>query len=126
MTGPRLYNSESPEAQQARLIAKRKKRVKEVHRVRRNRIIAIFLLVIVILGYGLFRNKAYVNELESQKSSYQTKLEQLEKEKKELKNQRDNLLDNDYLGKLVRNRFYYSRKGEKIYHLPDTNSGSDK
>ena len=48
--GPRIYNSMSPEEQRARLKRKQAKREKEVHRVRLNRIIAIFAIIFVILG----------------------------------------------------------------------------
>jgi len=43
MNGPRIYNSVSPEEQLARLKRKQEKRAKEVHRVRRNRIVAFSL-----------------------------------------------------------------------------------
>ena len=48
--GPRIYNSMSPEEQRARLERKQAKIEKEVHRVRLNRIIAIFAIVFVVLG----------------------------------------------------------------------------
>ena len=41
MSGPRIYNSESTQAREARLRKKQARREKEIHRVRRNKIIAI-------------------------------------------------------------------------------------
>ncbi len=54
MKGPRIYNSLSPEERKARLKRKQDKREKEIHRVRRNRIIAIFFNFNCLFGYTNF------------------------------------------------------------------------
>lgn len=36
-----------------------------------------------------------------------------------LKIKRNNLKDPDYLAKYIRYKFYYSKKGEQIYNIPE-------
>ena len=51
--GPRLYNALSDEERLARLRRKAARKEKEVHRVRRNRIVACFAIAILIFGLQL-------------------------------------------------------------------------
>ncbi|MDN6043355.1 MAG: septum formation initiator family protein [Lactobacillus sp.] len=109
MTGPRIYNSESPEVQQARLAKKRQKRVKEVHRVRRNRLVALFAFFFCCLGLTLI----------NQRNQVQRSLTQLQHKQQLLQNKRNDLRDPDYVAKFLRYKFYYSKPDEKVYHIPE-------
>lgn len=48
--GPHIYNSLSPEAQREQLRRKQAKIEKKTHRIRLNRIVAIFAIIFVVLG----------------------------------------------------------------------------
>ena len=117
MKGPRIYNSLSPEERVARLRKKQEKREKEVHRVRRNRIIAAFLVLFAFLGIQLAVTHAQTNRINVQTSK--KSLKQINNQKKILLAKRDDLKDPDYVAKLVRFKFLYSKPNETVYNLPE-------
>ncbi|MCO6531070.1 MULTISPECIES: FtsB family cell division protein [Lactobacillus] len=119
MKGPRIYNSLSPEERVARLRKKQEKREKEVHRVRRNRIIAAFLVLFAFLGIQLAVTHAQTNRINEQVQTSKKSLKQINNQKKILLAKRDDLKDPDYVAKLVRFKFLYSKPNETVYNLPE-------
>lgn len=119
MKGPRIYNSLSPEERMARLKRKQEKREQEVHRVRRNRIIVVFAIIFVFLGVQIGITHAQTNRINSQVQSSKKSLSTINKEKQALSAKRDDLKDPDYVAKLVRFKFLYSKPNETIYNIPE-------
>ena len=114
--GPRLYNALSDEERLARLRRKAARKEKEVHRVRKNRIIACFAIAILIFGLQLIMVHVQTGRINSQ---IQTNKAELNKTNKKLKSQVADLKDPDYVAKVIRYKFYYSKSGESIYTLPE-------
>lgn len=123
--GPRIYNALSDEERIARLQRKASRKVKEVHRVRRNRIIVGFAIVFIILGIQLIRVHIQTANIKAQAAASQAQLTKLKKDNKALKNQVIDLRDSDYLAKMIRYKYYYSKPGETIYDIPEP-SGDNK
>lgn len=119
MNGPRIYNSESPQAREARLRKKQALRIKLIHRRRRNTIMAFFAIIFVILGIQMAIKVAQVHRLNDQVEASKQNLVKVEAREKKLTVQRDNLEDPDYVAKFIRNKFMYSKSNEKIYNLPN-------
>lgn len=119
MNGPRLYNSFSPEEREARLRRKQAKRIKEIHRLRRTRIVAVFAIVFLVLGIQIGIKLSQTNRINQQVQASRATLTKVKKEKAALKTKRDNLKDPDYVAKLIRSKFYYSKPGEKVYNMPE-------
>ena len=117
--GPRLYNALSDEERLARLRRKAARNEKEVHRVRRNRIVACFAIAILIFGLQLIMVHVQTGRINSQIQTNKTELNQVNKTNKKLKAQVADLKDPDYVAKVIRYKFYYSKSGESIYTLPD-------
>ncbi|TSO25805.1 septum formation initiator family protein [Lactobacillus sp. LL6] len=117
--GPRLYNSISPEERDARLRRKQEKRQKEVHQLRRNRLIAIFAIIFVFLGVQISIKIAQTQRINSDVQASKKILNKVKLEHKELKTRRDDLQDPDYVAKMVRYKFMYSKPNEKIYNVPE-------
>ncbi|GFZ26831.1 FtsB family cell division protein [Lactobacillus corticis] len=120
MTGPRIYNSESPDVIQARLEQKEKKRAKNIHRKRRRRLLTVFLVPIALLSLALYRENQSVKALNSEVKTYKSNLKELKTKRSNLTDKRSDLQDTDYVAKLIRYKYYYSKPGEKIYHIPET------
>lgn len=120
--GPRIYNSESPQAREARLRKKQARREKEIHRVRKNRIIAVFAIIFVILGVQIGIKVAQTARINSQVQASKKSLAKVEKKDNKLTQERDNLKDPDYVAKFIRNKFFYSKNNEKVYNLPNGDS----
>lgn len=119
MKGPRIYNSLSPEERIARLKRKQEKREKEVHRIRRNRIIAVFLVLFALLGIQLTVTRVQTQRINEQVQTQKKSLSQIDKQKRVLTAKRNDLKDPDYVAKLVRFKFLYSKPNETIYNLPE-------
>ncbi len=119
MNGPRIYNSLSPEEQVARLKRKQEKREKEVHRVRRNRIIAVFVAIFAFLGVQIGVTHAQTEHINSQVQTSKKALKKINNQKQVLISKRNDLKDPDYVAKLVRFKFLYSKPNETIYNLPE-------
>lgn len=119
MKGPRIYNSLSTEERVARLEKKQQKREKEVHRIRRNRIIAVFVILFAFLGVQIAVAHAQTNRINEQVQTSKKSLSQINNQKKTLMAKRDDLKDPDYVAKLVRFKFLYSKPNETVYNLPE-------
>ncbi len=117
MRGPRIYEASDKELAQLR--RKRKKATEEVHRKRRVRYLTIFGLIFVVLGIQLILNITTTHRIKSEIQTNKTSLVEQKETKRRLKIKRNNLKDPDYLAKYIRYKFYYSKKGEQIYNIPE-------
>ena len=90
---------------------------------RRRRLVAFFvaaLAIFAIVGIQMFNDQMRLQKLKEYKAG--TVAEQKEAEQKVASLERDVALlqDDEYVAKLARSRFFYSKDGEKIYPvLPD-------
>lgn len=119
--GPRIYNSMSPEEQRARLERKQAKIEKEVHRVRLNRIIAIFAIIFVIFGVQIVLKISQTGRINKQVEAEKQTLTKVKAQDRELSTKRQDLKDPNYVAKLIRSKFYYSKSDEKIYNVHERN-----
>lgn len=90
---------------------------------RRRRLVAFFvaaLAIFAVVGIQMFNDQMRLQKLKEYKA--ETVAEQKEAEQKVASLKRDVALlqDDEYVAKLARSRFFYSKDGEKIYPvLPD-------
>lgn len=119
MNGPRIYNSESPQEREARLRKKQANREKEIHRVRRNRIIAIFAIIFVALGIQIGIKVSQTARINQQVEVAKKNLNTVKTKDEKLTQERNNLKDTDYVAKFIRNKFLYSKTNEKVYSIPN-------
>lgn len=117
MRGPRIYEASDKELAQLR--RKRKKATEEVHRKRRVRYLTILGLIFVVLGIQLILNITTTHRIKSEIQTNKTSLVEQKETNRRLKIKRNNLKDPDYLAKYIRYKFYYSKKGEQIYNIPE-------
>lgn len=117
--GPRIYNALSDEERIARLQRKAARKVKEVHRVRRNRIIAVFAIIFLILGIQLIMMRLQAKQINNQVQASKVQLTKINKKNKALQAQANDLKDPDYMAKVIRYKFYYSKPGEAIYTVSE-------
>ncbi|MFC2694676.1 MAG: septum formation initiator family protein [Lactobacillus sp.] len=125
MQEPRIYNALSDEARVQRLLQKQKRHAKEVHRVRRNKIIAAFALIIALLVVQLSIKLLNTRQVNQQAEVARVKASSLHKTNNTLKGKVADLNDPNYLAKLVRYKYYYSKPGETIYNVPEK-AGDDQ
>lgn len=90
---------------------------------RRRRLAAITVVAIALfisLGIPLFNDYLRLQNLKTYQE--QTVLDQkaIEKEVADLQKEVDLLHDEDYVAKIARERFYYSKEGELLFPLPES------
>lgn len=122
MKGPRIYNSPGKKEQLALLVKKQRQRekyIKHVHRVRRRLIAGAFVILFVFLGMQIMHAYMQTRQINDQVQTSKQTLSELNEQKRSLSIKRDNLKDSDYVAKLVRFKFLYSKPNETIYNLPE-------
>lgn len=105
--------------QDVRRLKKRQIKFREVHRVRRNRLLALILLVFAVLGFQLAMTKAQTAKIQKQVSQNQATLTKIKKNKEKLTNERDDMKDSDYVAKVIRYKYKYTKDGERIYNIKE-------
>lgn len=119
--GPRIYNSLSPEEQRNRLQRKQAKKAKKVHIIRLRRIVAVFAIIFVLLGVQIVIKVSQTHRLNNQVQAEKQSLVKVKKKANNLKAEKQNLNDPNYVAKLIRYKFYYSKSGEKVYNVHEGN-----
>ena len=119
--GPHIYNSLSPEAQREQLRRKQAKIEKKTHRIRLNRIVAIFAIIFVVLGVQIAIRVSQTARINNQVKAEKENLTKVKKTANNLKTKRQNLNDPNYVAKLIRYKFYYSKSKENIYNVHERN-----
>lgn len=122
MKGPRIYNSPGEKEQLALLVKKQRQRekyIKHVHRVRRRLIAGAFVILFVFLGMQIMHTHMQTKQINDQVQTSKQTLSELNEQKRSLSIKRNNLKDSDYVAKLVRFKFLYSKPNETIYNLPE-------
>ncbi|WP_297950749.1 septum formation initiator family protein [uncultured Lactobacillus sp.] len=119
--GPRIYNSLSPEEQRARLRRKQARREKEVHQKRLNVIVAVFAIIFIALGVQIAIKISQTGRLNNQVQAEKQALTKVKSKRDSLETKKQDLKDPNYVAKLIRYKFYYSKSDEKIYNVHEGN-----
>ncbi|KRL06241.1 FtsB family cell division protein [Liquorilactobacillus oeni] len=119
-----LDNSFFRETNAAKKQSKHQLRIQTIHR-RRLFCISIFVVLIgLFCGYQIVHANLLTASLETQVRSAHKKLNKEKQTRSDLKQQVKQLGDQDYLQKLIRDKYYYSKDGETIYSLPSNKTDS--
>ncbi|KRK08019.1 hypothetical protein FC52_GL001137 [Lactobacillus pasteurii DSM 23907 = CRBIP 24.76] len=110
---PRRFDDEERMRLRQKQIEKRK------HKARRAKIIGFFSILFVILGIQIAIKTAQTNRIRQEVQASKVTLAKLNKEKEKLNDKYVDLKDPDYVAKLIRYRFYYSKPNETIYNVPE-------
>lgn len=80
----------------------------------------VFLIALGSLITLLVKQHDTLNQKEEEKVAVEKELKVQEKRQKELNEQLVKLDDNDYIAKIVRKNLFLSKKGEKIFNIPNS------
>jgi len=116
----KVLNNEYFQAKTAeqKLVTKLKKRRLFSRRLR----LIVCCVIVVFIIYGLIRvTQAYIQikEIKQETEIAKRELKRTKIKNKELKQKVEQLKDDDYLQKIIRSQYFYSKDGETIYILPD-------
>lgn len=92
---------------------------------RRRRLAVIFigaLVIFAILGFQIFRDMQRINQLNELKVEANTELSQVNADVDQLTQDVSLLKDDDYVAKLARSKYFYSKEGEQVYPVLESNT----
>ncbi|MEO1768580.1 MULTISPECIES: FtsB family cell division protein [Enterococcus] len=96
---------------------------------KRRRLTALFLIaafVFIIMGVQLFGEHQHLTELKAIQAKTEAESAKLDQQVSTLKQDVSLLQDDDYVAKLARSRYYYSKDGELVFVLPDQDKTAQK
>ncbi|MFC6202284.1 septum formation initiator family protein [Lactiplantibacillus nangangensis] len=97
-------------------------RVSQVRRRRFILIVAIFGALLLFFGYQLINTRASLSQVNRQVATSQVNLKQEQRKNAKLDSQIKQLNNQDYLQKLLRSKYDYTKSGETVYSLPNDNA----
>lgn len=86
----------------------------------------VFFLVVGSLLFTLVHQKNNLQQKKEEKVALEKELKNQVSEQKELKTQIVKLDDDDYIAKIVRKDLFLSKKGEKIFNIPNSSKDDNK
>lgn len=96
-----------------------------VFRRRRLAVILLGALVIFsIIGVQIFRDMQRLDKLAELKVEATTEMKEVKADVSQLKSDVSLLKDDDYVAKLARSKFFYSKEGEQVYPVLESNTSS--
>ena len=92
-------------------------RVAQVRRRRFILIVAVFGALILFFGFQLINTRSNLHQV-----NRQVKLKKVQQKNNQLESQIKQLNNKDYLQKLLRSKYDYTKSGETVYSLPNDNA----
>lgn len=100
----------------------KKEQRKKARKIRLYRRLTVFAVIAVVtlglLTHTLFKQKQVLATKEQEKVEMLAKLEEVEKEQKQLQVQLEKLNDDEYIAKLARKEYFLSDQNEIIFSTP--------
>ncbi|WP_076635207.1 FtsB family cell division protein [Lactiplantibacillus plantarum] len=97
-------------------------RVVQVRRRRFILIVAVFGALILFFGFQLINTRSNLHQVNRQVATSQVKLKKVQQKNNQLESQIKQLNNKDYLQKLLRSKYDYTKSGETVYSLPNDNA----
>lgn len=94
-------------------------RVAQVRRRRFILIVAVFGALILFFGFQLINTRSNLHQVNRQVATSQVKLKKVQQKNNQLESQIKQLNNKDYLQKLLRSKYDYTKSGETVYSLPN-------
>ncbi|MBS0936945.1 FtsB family cell division protein [Lactiplantibacillus plantarum] len=97
-------------------------RVAQVRRRRFILIVVVFGALILFFGFQLINTRSNLHQVNRQVATSQVKLKKVQQKNNQLESQIKQLNNKDYLQKLLRSKYDYTKSGETVYSLPNDNA----
>ena len=94
---------------------------------RRRRLAAIFvgaLVIFAIIGVQIFHDMQRMHQLNELRVEANTEMKEVNADVDQLHQDVSLLKDDEYVAKLARSKFFYSKDGEKVYTILESNTDS--
>jgi cell division protein DivIC len=97
-----------------------KPKLSHLHKIRLRILLGILVVILAFGGWQLYHVHTQIQQSQAQVDHAKAQLKSIEDKKQALKVQVDQLHNDDYLAKLVRQKYMVSKSGEVIFELPGT------
>ena len=114
MKNRKVVQLETPHTQQVNIDRQARRRV---HVRRCERIVAVFLLIFLFLGFQIVRSRHSLAKVNVDIHQTEVQLASQKAKGRELNQQVKQLHDPEYLQQVIRSKYNYSKKGETVYNL---------
>lgn len=91
--------------------------IRRVHIRRCKRILLVFSVVFLILGFQIIQNKRSLAKINASIRTSKTQLARQREIGKDLQQEKKQLHNPDYLQQVIRSKYNYTKKGETVYNL---------
>ncbi|EMF0400101.1 septum formation initiator family protein [Enterococcus faecium] len=94
---------------------------------RRRRLAAIFvgaLVIFAIIGVQIFHDMQRMHQLNELRAEANAEMKEVNADVDQLHQDVSLLKDDEYVAKLARSKFFYSKDGEKVYPILESNTDS--
>lgn len=82
----------------------------------------VVLVITLTLGFNIIQNNIRASILNKKTDQAKIELKEAKQKNKDLKLKVEQLKDSDYVAKIIRQKYYFSKDGETIYSLPSDKS----
>lgn len=87
-------------------------------------ILSVATIFFVLSGFNLISGYRHIGKLKEEKVVALREKEELEKKEKTLQYNVDLLKDDEYMQKVARQKYFYTKEGELVYSIPQAGSGA--
>lgn len=91
--------------------------IHRAHVKRCKRILLFFSIVFLILGFQIIQSKRSLSKIDASIHTSKTQLARQKEIGKDLKQEKKQLHNPDYLQQIIRSKYNYTKKGETVYNL---------
>lgn len=114
MKNHKVVQLETPHTQQMSMDRRARRRV---HVRRCERIVAVFLLIFLFLGFQIVRSRQSLAKFNTNIHQTEIQLADQKAKGRELNQQVKQLHDPEYIQQVIRSKYNYSKQGETVYNL---------
>ena len=114
MKNRKVVQLETPHTQQVSVDRRVRRRV---HIRRSERIVAVFLLIFLFLGFQIVRSRHALAKVNTNIHQTEVQLADQKARERELNQQVKQLHDPEYIQQVIRSKYNYSKQGETVYNL---------
>lgn len=101
---------------------KKRFELERTHRFKMLLIFGLMLIITMMFGFNIIQNNIQAAILNKKAHVAQTELKSSRQQNQKLDQQVAELRDSDYLAKIIRKKYFFSKDGETIYSLPSDKS----
>lgn len=108
------YNQQTMQSEEL----KKRVELERKHRFKMLLIFGLMLIITMMFGFNIIQNNIQAAILNKKTQVAQTELKSAQQQNHQLNQQVAELKNSDYLAKIIRKKYFFSKDGETIYSLP--------